>query len=315
MSNSYDSVTPKRRPVVRAVLAVTAIIAIFGASVSAAQEVEPLVTSVGEASLTLGSPSASSASPSTTAAPSTTTTSTTTPPVVEFAIASGFVPEVDEFTALEIEASEDAVSFGSGEFVVGGPSDEAVEADATDGDVAAEEDVPADNDGSRQLQAAAPSEEVLELVAKIEEKDRQIAVLSEQLAYLRQAQLENQVQPQEPTSSSLTNKARLTPNENAAAMDLWRAGYTLGGGQNLPAFENTILPCESGSQPNPDTAVGRTDDWGRAQINRPVWKNRFELLTGKDFETGIVDPTLNGFMAAHVELEQGLRAWTCWRKR
>lgn len=315
MSNSYDSVTPKRRPVVRAVLAVTAIIAIFGASVSAAQEVEPLVTSVGEASLTLGSPSASSASPSTTAAPSTTTTSTTTPPVVESAIASGFVPEVDEFTALEIEASEDAVSFGSGEFVVGGPSDEAVEADATDGDVAAEEDVPADNDGSRQLQAAAPSEEVLELVAKIEEKDRQIAVLSEQLAYLRQAQLENQVQPQEPTSSSLTNKARLTPNENAAAMDLWRAGYTLGGGQNLPAFENTILPCESGSQPNPDTAVGRTDDWGRAQINRPVWKNRFELLTGKDFETGIVDPTLNGFMAAHVELEQGLRAWTCWRKR
>ncbi len=315
MSNSYDSVTPKRRPVVRAVLAVTAIIAIFGASVSAAQEVEPLVTSVGEASLTLGSPSASSASPSTTAAPSTTTTSTTTPPVVESAIASGFVAEVDEFTALEIEASEDAVSFGSGEFVVGGPSDEAVEADATDGDVAAEEDVPADNDGSRQLQAAAPSEEVLELVAKIEEKDRQIAVLSEQLAYLRQAQLENQVQPQEPTSSSLTNKARLTPNENAAAMDLWRAGYTLGGGQNLPAFENTILPCESGSQPNPDTAVGRTDDWGRAQINRPVWKNRFELLTGKDFETGIVDPTLNGFMAAHVELEQGLRAWTCWRKR
>ena len=318
MSNSYDSVTPKRRPVVRAVLAVTAIIAIFGASVGAAQEVEPLVTSVGEASLTLSAPTTSLVAPPTTSS-TTTSTTTTVPPVVESAVASGFVPEIDEFTALEIEASEDAVSFGSGEFVVGGASDEAAEAVDADTEEDAEVDTPQEdapeNDGSRQLQAAAPSEEVLELIAKIEEKDHQIAVLSEQLAYLRQAQLEDQIQPQESVSSSLTNKARLTRDENAAAMDLWRAGYTLGGGQNLPAFENTILPCESGSQPNPDTAVGRTDDWGRAQINRPVWKKRFESLTGKDFETGIVDPTLNGFMAAHVELEQGLRAWTCWRKR
>jgi len=150
---------------------------------------------------------------------------------------------------------------------------------------------------------AAPSDDVLELLVEIEERDRQIAALEEQLVFLRQAQL----------SELHANQTSDAANEDA--MDQWRAGYTLGGGQNLPAFESTILPCESGTQPNPDVAVGRTDDWGRAQINRRTWKARFESLTGADFETGIVDPVLNGYMAAHVEQEQGLKAWTCWRKR
>jgi len=98
-------------------------------------------------------------------------------------------------------------------------------------------------------------------------------------------------------------------------MEQWRVGYSIGGGRNLAAFENTILPCESGGSLEPFLAVGPTDDWGRAQINRPVWKERFELLTGVNFEANITDPTLNGFMAAHIEQEQGLVAWTCWRNR
>jgi len=161
---------------------------------------------------------------------------------------------------------------------------------------------------------AAPSDDVLELLVEIEERDRQIAALEEQLVFLRQAQL-SELHANQTTQLSNNANGRISDAANEDAMDQWRAGYTLGGGQNLPAFESTILPCESGTQPNPDVAVGRTDDWGRAQINRRTWKARFESLTGADFETGIVDPVLNGYMAAHVEQEQGLKAWTCWRKR
>lgn len=303
VSKSYDSVTPKRRPAIRGVLAVTAIVTIFGASVSAAQEVdvEPVTAVVAQATLTIPTTtSTTTVAPTTTAAPA-----TTAAPVV----AADEAPIVDELVEL---SSEDAAPAGYALI------------DPVDLELPADLESPADLDDAESdapqnlslADAAAPSDEILELVARVEEKDRQIAVLSEQLAYLRQAQLTNQVASDPGVDvGSLSTKARLTRAENAAAMDLWRAGYTLGGGRNLPAFENTILPCESGSQPNPDTAVGRTDDWGRSQINRPTWKKRFESLTGADFETGIINPTLNGFMAAHVEQEQGLTAWTCWRKR
>ena len=40
---------------------------------------------------------------------------------------------------------------------------------------------------------AGPSEEVLDLVAQIEERDHRIAVLEEQLAFVRQAQLSSEV--------------------------------------------------------------------------------------------------------------------------
>ena len=224
--NSYDSVTPRRRPVIRVILGFVLVSTIFGASVSAAQDVDPSVLT-----------------------------------------ASANLADV----------------------------------------VAQAEPVAPD----------APSEEVLELVAQIEQRDQQIAVLEEQLAFVRQSQLSIEVFAEEQSNEILALEARgIISNEaNEAAMDQWRAGYTLGGGSQLPAFENTILPCESGTQPNPDTAVGATDDWGRAQINRPTWKKRFESLTGADFETNITNPILNGFMAAHVEQEQGLTAWTCWRKR
>ena len=160
------------------------------------------------------------------------------------------------------------------------------------------------------------SEELLDLVETVEDRDERIDVLEDQVASLRESQAESRlVAANAERAADLGVDARLTPEQNEAAMELWRSGYTLGGGQNLSAFENTILPCESGTQPNPDVAVGKTDDWGRAQINRPTWEARFESLTGSEFESGIVDPTLNGFMAAHVELEQGLSAWTCWRRR
>jgi len=252
--------------VVRAVLAVTAMVAIFGASVSAARETEPTVV-VAQAALQ---------------AP------------ISVAPAAALVPAPTAVQAGRVKAA-----LTKTQAVV------VPEAVAERAPVQVAEDAP-----------AAPSDEVLDLIFELEERDRQIAALEEQLAFLRQAQLAAQATPaNETTSFAVGSNGRISDAANEDAMEQWRAGYILGGGQNLPAFENTILPCESGTQPNPDTAVGRTDDWGRAQINRPTWKDRFESLTGADFETHIVDPTLNGYMAAHVELEQGLRAWTCWRKR
>jgi hypothetical protein len=162
-----------------------------------------------------------------------------------------------------------------------------------------------------------PSDEVLELVAQIEERDARIAVLEEQLAFLGQAHLASQLRDDEQQDTLLEAQIsnRETPEFQAEAMVQWRAGFTLGGGKNLAAFEQTILPCESGGEPDPDMAVGPTDDWGRSQINRPTWKVRFESLTGSNFEENITNPILNGYMAAHVERQQGLNAWTCWRKR
>ena len=160
---------------------------------------------------------------------------------------------------------------------------------------------------------------VEELEAIIAEQELQIAVLQEQVAIARQATLqsEDRVDSQRETIVKFQQSEGFATATREAAFDRWRVGYRIGGGTNLSAFENVILPCESGGEIDPDAAVGPTDDWGRAQINRPTWKNRFEELTGLVFEDWIRDPLLNGYMAAVVEDEHssGLNAWTCWRKR
>lgn len=164
---------------------------------------------------------------------------------------------------------------------------------------------------------AGPSVEDLEAI--IAEQQLQIDVLQEQVAIARQATLqsEDRIDSQRETIIQFQQTDEFSTATRELAMEQWRVGYRIGGGENLPAFENVILPCESGGEIDPDAAVGPTDDWGRAQINRPTWKNRFEELTGVVFEDWIREPVLNGYMAAIVEEEQtnGLNAWTCWRKR
>lgn len=162
-----------------------------------------------------------------------------------------------------------------------------------------------------------PSSEVAELVLQLEERDQRIKALHEQLAFLQQAALssEQQIDVHRDTFFDEQREVRFGEPFQERAMSEWRIGYVLGGGQNLRSFESIILPCESGGEPDPDEAVSSTDDWGRAQINRPTWSKRFTELTGARFEDQINHPILNGFMAAHVESEQGLNAWTCWRKR
>lgn len=168
-----------------------------------------------------------------------------------------------------------------------------------------------DAQDDRAERLAAQAESVLE------DRNDKIETLEDQVGLLQQALIGFGAQAsaaagrEAPTVST----DRTSSEFQADSIAQWRMGYAIGGGQNLEAFENTILPCESGSQPDPDLAVGATDDWGRAQINRPTWKARFESLTGANFEDNISHPVLNGFMAAHVESEQGLTAWTCWRRR
>lgn len=103
------------------------------------------------------------------------------------------------------------------------------------------------------------------------------------------------------------------PGTNADLDAQWFAAYQAAGGRNTDIFRDIILPCESGGQPLPHIVVGPTDDWGRAQINRPTWKATFEDRYSVDFETNIVDPSLNGHFAAYIEQVQGLDAWTCYR--
>lgn len=169
-------------------------------------------------------------------------------------------------------------------------------------------------------QTTAPG--IADLQRELAESRARVAVLEEQLALSRQASLlaHDRVVRQRDTILAMQEAddgfmSPLSAEYQERAMDAWRVGYRIGGGQNLAAFESTILPCESGGEPDPFAAIGRTDDWGRAQINRPTWRVRFAELTGLAFEEWILDPTLNGYMAAVVEQEQGLRAWTCWRKR
>lgn len=196
-------------------------------------------------------------------------------------------------------------------------------ASSSDDAVVAAGDASASNESPLAL-AQAPGEELVgedeeaasDVEDELDERNEEIAALEQQVAFLQQAfnGLQSEVDANE-AGARLNELAAANALEGTDSISQWRIGYSIGGGQNLASFENVILPCESGSQPDPDTAVGRTDDWGRAQINRPTWKNRFEELTGANFEENIVDPILNGFMAAHVEQEQGLTAWTCWRNR
>ena len=110
--------------------------------------------------------------------------------------------------------------------------------------------------------------------------------------------------------------------------EIWFAGYAHQGGTNANVFRDTILPCESGTQPDPHAAVGDQSvggSLGRAQIHRPSWQRAFETGAGIQradfagfglaFDTHITDPWFNGAMAAVIEQEQGLSAWTCYRDR
>lgn len=181
----------------------------------------------------------------------------------------------------------------------------------------AQEEIPA----TVSLAATAPNQYdvIAALEAKLDEKDEQVAALQEQLAIARQASLEREQRIANQRNTILT--IRQIDRESQDIVDegyvKWAVGYRLGGGTNLRSFENVILPCESGGEPDPDVAIGPTDDWGRAQINRPTWSTRFEEVMGVDFETHILDPVFNGYMAAIVEQEhpRGLNAWTCWRRR
>ena len=161
----------------------------------------------------------------------------------------------------------------------------------------------------------------VELEIKLALAEAKIDALEEQLAISRQASLrsEHRIETQRATILGMqgARQRSATSLTTDSGFESWKAGYAIGGGRNLAAFENIILPCESGGEPNPDAAVGPTDDWGRAQINRPTWGARFEELTGASFEEHITDPALNGYMAAVVEQEhgRGLNAWTCWRRR
>ena len=173
-----------------------------------------------------------------------------------------------------------------------------------------------------EIRGYAAADELALLRQELADAEGRIAVLEQQLARTRQSALraEERVGRQRETIVRLQEAENdfmspLSVEYQERAMDAWRAGYHMGGGRNLAAFENVILPCESGGEVDPFAAIGRTDDWGRAQINRPTWRVRFTELTGLTFEEWILDPTLNGYMAAKVELEQGLRAWTCWRRR
>ena len=110
--------------------------------------------------------------------------------------------------------------------------------------------------------------------------------------------------------------------------ETWFAGYAHQGGTNPDVFRDTILPCESGTQPDPHAAVGDQSvgtSLGRAQIHRPSWQRAFETGAGIQranftgfglaFDDHITDPWFNGAMAAVIEHEQGLSAWTCYRNR
>ena len=102
-----------------------------------------------------------------------------------------------------------------------------------------------------------------------------------------------------------------------ASLDIdWIRAYVENGGDHLTEMLDVILPCESGGAAgSPHDAISPSRDYGRAQINRAVWRSEFEELTGEPFETGVLDPELNGMFAAHVENVQGLGAWECWNRR
>lgn len=184
---------------------------------------------------------------------------------------------------------------------------------------AAQDDAPEVSLATTTSGSSAADERIASLEHQLAEQDLQIAALQEQLAIARQAALEDEQRIENQRNTILTIQQLDSGDGDVVdeAYARWVVGYRLAGGTNVAAFENVILPCESGGEPDPDVAIGPTDDWGRAQINRPTWKGRFEQIMGVEFETFILNPTINGFMAAIVEQEhpRGLNAWTCWRRR
>lgn len=94
--------------------------------------------------------------------------------------------------------------------------------------------------------------------------------------------------------------------------ELWETAYVNAGGKHLDVFDRTILPCESEFLKHPDAAIGYTHDYGRAQINRAVWKSDFEATHGVPWEW-VHDPHYNARQAARIERLQGLTAWVCYQ--
>ncbi len=250
MSDSYDSVTPKRRPVIGVIFAATLAGMIFGASASAASVQSSVPSQVAQAA------------------------------------AVGFVESNEAVETVEAE--------------VLGISEQGVAPDS-------------DPPEPAEVEPAV-------LVGEVPDIGTVMAQLEEQVVAVRAAQREA-ARAVELADLSPAQRAVLLADElgvattEAEAQAAWDQGYALAGGSNLASFHSTILPCESGNQPNRDSVVGRTDDWGRAQINRPVWRTTFESMTGLTFEENIIRPALNGFMAGYIENVQGLTAWTCWRNR
>lgn len=339
MFNSYDSVTPNRRPVIRVTLATLLVAAIFGASASAASVSQ--VEVAGDSSLELGAAALSAPIDD---APEVDEPEALVEDTVEEVVEAVEPIDLEAMAVLnaqaraqarELEPVEEPADLEAliGSVLIDGAGtagslSEALELGSEDevrGDVTLE----VLNDAVTRPSASAD----IDISAVIDERDAAIAELERQALAVREAQAgaaaRAEAEAAEAEAAAAAANANLSLGERAAVLSrelgspsteseaqaAWDAGYALGGGSNLSAFHSTILPCESGSQANRDTVVGRTDDWGRAQINRPVWSSTFRSLTGVVFEEGVVQPALNGFMAAHIEQVQGLSAWTCWRNR
>ncbi len=324
MLDSYDSVTPKRRPVIRVIFAALIASAIFGASVSAASvdEIEiagPLDLASSAAFL----PSQVDRIEAPVVEPDeqddAEDTSGETPDPIESAIdevnhlAQASADAVDNAEALATSsaATSSDAAIGSVALAPVPSLSAAIDVRDIDGLDTETDEAPVGSFGQDQV---APGVNVDELIA---DRDAGVASLEAQVLSIQEARAEAEAAAQLTVGERAAVLADElgTASSEAEAQAAWDAGYALGGGSNLSAFHSTILPCESGSQANRDTVVGRTDDWGRAQINRPVWRTTFESLTGRSFEENIVHPALNGYMAAHIEQVQGLSAWTCWRNR
>ena len=321
---SYDSVTPKRRPVIRVVFAALSAAAIFGATASAASIPEPGFAS----DVSAESDSAAATAPletdltqtdDTVSVPSTTEAPSEPLDLAAIALANAdaraqLLQSDSINSALSLVGIDANRSLGTGAT----PAEQEVAAE----EVAVEEAVVEE----AVVEEAEPVSEVLSESITVEDAADAVAAADEAAAAIRAAAEaaaidEATLLAASRVDLSLGERAAVlarevgTPTTEAQAQAAWDAGYTLGGGRNLSSFHNTIIPCESGGQPNRDSVVGFTDDWGRAQINRPVWSSTFRDLTGVAFEEGVVLPTLNGYMAAHIEQVQGLSAWTCWRNR
>lgn len=342
MDNSYDSITQRRRPVIRVTLATLAVGVIFGASVSAASVSE--VEVAGDISLEIGAAALAApvdVAPEFDPAEPAPEASTVEPDAVDLSAladvnaAARLEAVRTDSGDLQSQSNEDGATADSdaliGSAVIDNDASAASIADALglgrnqEVDVLAVEDSGSSDNGasvevlSNTLTTSNESADRIDIDSFLQDRDTAVAELEAQALAVRQAQAA--AEAEQVASLSVGEQAVVlaaelgTANSEGEAQAAWDVGYALGGGSSLSAFHNTILPCESGSQANRDSVVGATDDWGRAQVNRPVWRTTFESLTGVSFEENIIHPTLNGYMAAYIEEVQGLTAWTCWRNR